>query len=543
MKKLIGLIGFTCMCAVMSLAQNVGIAEPAPNSKLDVVQTETTGNTLEVTHGITTNGSSSAWIKNSGTGYGLHVQNLLTSSNSPVARFLQLGTGGAAHGQLISMNGTTIAGTTGQYIDQLGLGLGSFTNMGNAASASAGNYIQHVGSGNALRLLQNGTGLGIYNEVAGSYGVLNVLNSNTIGTINLMNAGGTGEYIGLGVNNGIGVQVVAVDNVTTPTAGGDVFAFNGAVRTATPTGAFVNGGILFGVQSGQGHGILINHYGVAGRNAEFSIRNAANSDPTVYALNYGQGSAVLAQNQNNVIAGTIYVGDFGYTGTDIADHCGVSGYSQPAANWGIGVLGQGGWYGTFSLGNSGATGVKSFAIDHPEDPENKVLKHFSIESNEVLNLYRGVVTLDGNGKATVELPTYFDLINTNFSYQLTAIGTPQQPYVLTEIAGNTFEVAGQPNSKVSWTVYADRNDKYLQQNAEEGLDVVQKTGERQGKYLNPELYGMPKSSAMFPKTTPQTGGQINPNGAQSTNTQEVRQKALNTGEVQMSTGTTDPSEQ
>ena len=130
MKKLIGLIGFTCMCAVMSLAQNVGIAEPAPNSKLDVVQTETTGNTLEVTHGITTNGSSSAWIKNSGTGYGLHVQNLLTSSNSSVARFLQLGTGGAAHGQLISMNGTTIVGTTGQYIDQLGLGLGSFTNMG-----------------------------------------------------------------------------------------------------------------------------------------------------------------------------------------------------------------------------------------------------------------------------------------------------------------------------------------------------------------------------------------------------------------------------
>lgn len=543
MKKLIGLIGFTCVSAVMSLAQNVGIAEPAPNSKLDVVQTETTGNTLEITHGITTNGSSSAWIKNSGTGYGLHVQNLLTSSNSSVARFLQLGTGSAAHGQLISMDGTTIAGTTGQYIDQLGLGLGSFTIMGNAASASAGNYIQHAGSGNTLTLFQNGTGLGIYNQVAGSYGVFNVLNSNTIGTINLMNAGGTGEYIDLDVNDGTGVQVIAVDNVAAPTAGGDVFAFNGAVRTATPSGAFVNGGVLAGTQAGQGHGIIINHSGVAGRNAEFNIMNAANSDVTVFAVNNGQGSAVLGQNQNNVIAGTINVGDFGYTGTDIADHVGVSGYSQPTAGFGIGVLGQGGWYGTFSLGNSGATGVKTFAIDHPEDPENKVLKHFSIESNEVLNLYRGVVTLDGSGEATVELPTYFDLINTNFSYQLTAIGTPQQPYVLTEIVGNTFEVAGEPNSKVSWTVYADRNDKYLQQNPEEGSDVVQKTGERQGKYLNPELYGMPESSAMFPKTTPQTGGQINPNGSQSTNTQEVRQKALNTEEVQMSTGTTDPSEQ
>lgn len=537
MKKITGFIGFLFVAAGTSIAQNVGIAEPAPNSKLDVVQTETTGNTLEVTHGITTNGSSSAWIKNSGTGYGLHVQNLLTSSNSPVARFLQLGTGGAAHGQLISMNGTTIVGTTGQYIDQLGLGLGSFTNMGNAASASAGNYIQHAGSGNALTLLQNGTGLGIYNEVAGSYGVFNVLNSNTIGTINLMNAGGTGEYIDLGVNNGTGVQVIAVDNVTTPTAGGDVFAFNGAVRTATPVGAFVNGGVLAGTQSGQGHGIIINHSGVAGRNAEFNIMNAANSDATVFALNNGQGSAVLGQNQNNVITGTINVGDFGYTGTDIADHVGVSGYSQPVAGFGIGVLGQGGWYGTFSVGNSGATGVKSFAIDHPEDPENKVLKHFSIESNEVLNLYRGVVTLDGNGQAMVELPTYFELINTNFSYQLTAIGTPQQPYVLTEISGNTFEIAGEPNTKVSWTVYADRNDAYLQQHPEAAQVEVPKTGERQGKYLSPELYGAPNSSAMFPKPTTQSAGELNPNSSQPTNAQYIRQKAASTEPVQIETGT------
>ena len=120
MKKYVALLALTNMFMVMSIAQNVGIAEPAPNSKLDVVQTETTGNTVEVTHGITTNGSSAAWLKNSGVGYGLHVQNLLGTSNSPVGRFLQLGTGATAHGQLISMDGVTIAGTTGQFIDQLG---------------------------------------------------------------------------------------------------------------------------------------------------------------------------------------------------------------------------------------------------------------------------------------------------------------------------------------------------------------------------------------------------------------------------------------
>ncbi len=543
MKKITGLIGCFCFLTGMTFAQNVGIAEPAPNSKLDVVQTQTTGNTLEITHGVTTNGSSGMWIKNSGTGYGLHVQNLLATSNTAVARFLQMGTGATAHGQLISMNGVTIAGSTGQYIDQLGLGLGSYVSMGNNGSASSGYYVDHAGSGNGLTIFQNGTGMGIYNETAGNYGLFNVLNSNTIGTINLMSAGGTGEYIDLDINNGTGVQVIAVDNVAAPTAGGDVFAFNATVRTATPTGAFVNGGVLSGVQSGLGHGILINHSGLSGRNAEFNITNAANTDPVLFLTTLGQGSAITAQNQNNVITGTVTVGDFAYTGTDVTDHRGVSGYSQPTAGWGIGVLGQGGWYGLFSIGNTGATGVKTFAIDHPEDPENKILKHFSIEANEVLNLYRGVVVLDGSGEATVELPSYFDLINTNFSYQLTAIGTPQQPYVLTEIAGNTFEVAGAPNSKVSWTVYANRNDKYLQQNPEEGVDVVVKTGERQGKYLNPELYGMPESSAMFPKTEAQTGGQVNPNNSQVTNTQEVRQKALEIQEVQINTGTTDPSEQ
>jgi hypothetical protein len=328
-----------------------------------------------------------------------------------------------------------------------------------------------------------------------------------------------------------------------PTAGGDVFAFDGVVRTATPSGAFVNGGVLAGTQAGVGHGVLINHSGVSGRNAEFNITNAANTDAAIFAVTDGQGSAVLAQNHNNVIAGTMYVGDFAYTGADVTDHAGVSGYSQPAAGWGIGVLGQGGWYGHFSLGNTGATGVKAFTIDHPEDPGNKVLRHFSVESNEVLNLYRGIVTLDGSGQAIVELPTYFDLINTNVSYQLTAIGTPQLPYVLTEIQGNTFEVAGEPNTKVSWTIYADRNDEYLQQHPEAAAVEVQKTGERQGKYLNPELYGMPDSSAIFPKTEQQADSQINTGANQSLNTQQIRQQAVNNQPVQIETGVGSSSEQ
>lgn len=69
--------------------------------------------------------------------------------------------------------------------------------------------------------------------------------------------------------------------------------------------------------------------------------------------------------------------------------------------------------------------------------------------------------------------------------------------MFSEIEGNSFVVAGEPNTKVSWTVYADRNDAYIQQYPEKAIDVVEKEGNRQGKYISPELYNQPESRGMF----------------------------------------------
>ncbi len=347
--------------------------------------------------------------------------------------------------------------------------------------------------------IHSGTGDGISNDVLSGIGQWNIMRSNSVATVNWMTAaGGIGTYNNLSIFNGTGSYVLAVDNALTPTVGGDVFAFNGVIRTATPTAlGIVSGAVFAGSQHGVGHGILINHEGASGRNSEFNVNNPANPDPAIFAVHNGIGNVVVAQNQSNVIPGIMSVGDFAYTGTDVSDHVGVEGFSAPAAGWGIGVRGTGGWFGLFANGNSGATGIKSFMIDHPTEPATKILKHFSIESNEVLNMYRGMIMLDNDGKATVELPSYFQDINIDFSYQLTAIGTPEHPYVFSEIVGNSFEVAGAPNTKVSWTVYADRNDAYLQQNPEQSMDVIVKVGDRAGKYLNPELHGQPEEAGMF----------------------------------------------
>ena len=128
-----------------------------------------------------------------------------------------------------------------------------------------------------------------------------------------------------------------------------------------------------------------------------------------------------------------------------------------------------------------------------------MLKHFSIESDEVLNVYRGTTTFDANGKATIELPEYFASINTNYSYQLTAVGAAMPNiYVSKEVSNNTFEVSGGlSGKKVSWTVFAERNDKYVQQNPNKVKNEVEKTGSLKGKYLDHKSWNQPESKAYF----------------------------------------------
>lgn len=141
-------------------------------------------------------------------------------------------------------------------------------------------------------------------------------------------------------------------------------------------------------------------------------------------------------------------------------------------------------------------------IDHPLDPANKFLKHFSMESNEVLNYYRGNVILDANGEATVQLPDYFQSINnTNYGYNLTPIGQPASLYIKSEVSstGQFVIAGGQPGLKVSWTLTAERNDPYLQQNPDKRLVEINKTGDAVGKYLQPTLYGQPQEMGIYYK--------------------------------------------
>lgn len=137
----------------------------------------------------------------------------------------------------------------------------------------------------------------------------------------------------------------------------------------------------------------------------------------------------------------------------------------------------------------------TFLIDDPSDPEHKYLSHSFVESPDMKNIYDGVVSLDSEGRATVDMPSWFDALNTDFRYQLTAIGAPAALYIAKEISHGHFEIAGgTAGLRVSWQVTGVRKDPYALQHP---VQVErQKTAEEQGRYLYPQEHGKPKSLAI-----------------------------------------------
>jgi hypothetical protein len=144
-------------------------------------------------------------------------------------------------------------------------------------------------------------------------------------------------------------------------------------------------------------------------------------------------------------------------------------------------------------GDFTVVGVKAFTMDHPLDPANKILMHAAAESNEVINFYSGNVITDASGKATVQLPDYFEAINKDFRYQLTVIGVFAQAIVSKEVSNNAFEIStSQPNVKVSWEVKGVRNDARMRKNP--FVAVQEKSASQRGSYVDPAAYNLPESS-------------------------------------------------
>jgi trimeric autotransporter adhesin len=273
----------------------------------------------------------------------------------------------------------------------------------------------------------------------------------------------------------------------------------GLLLGATAAGAGVAGGLVVGATSASaadGGPVLLGE-----SNKETATTKIKNKAATAFEA--GSTANASANNQGIGVYGTSLAG-YGVRGDSSGLFAGVGGYA--AGTGGSGVYGQGngsqgfGVYGyapdgisVYAQGNATVTGTLSkgggsFRIDHPLDPEGKYLYHSFVESPDMMNVYNGTVTLGPNGRAKVHLPDWFEALNRDYRYQLTAIGQPAPDlHVSKEVSGGRFTIAGgKPGQRVSWQVTGIRHDAWADANR---IPVeVDKSLEDQGRYLHPELF-------------------------------------------------------
>ena len=225
-----------------------------------------------------------------------------------------------------------------------------------------------------------------------------------------------------------------------------------------------------------------------GGNQSFAIAASTSAvrGTAIFGVNDGATSTVA----------TIQGNTFGVAGI------GVAGFSSQASGWAF-----------FGNGRFGTTGTKSFVIDHPLDPANRLLTHYCAEGPEPLNVYSGVVTTDAAGLAVVEMPSYYAAINRDERYLLTVIDDSDEPVfakVRQKIKDGRFVVwTSKPGVEVSWMVQGVRNDPFVRNY---GAPVeTDKTADERGTYLRPELYGLPASMS-----SPNHPGPANPGSATPT---------------------------
>lgn len=251
------------------------------------------------------------------------------------------------------------------------------------------------------------------------------------------------------------------------------FAAIGAAGFTVASGSSLNGGD--GIASFGGSGDTTTTFNTGGAGIFGEGGGGFNGGNGVFGLGGGGGPCCIGSvdgdggffegGSNSLSSGD---GVFGLTGSGFA----------------------GNFSGSINVSNQIFAAVKDFRIDHPLDPANKYLTHSSVESSEMMNIYTGNVTTDTQGEATVHLADWFEVLNTDFRYQLTVIGQFAQAIVGHKIANHQFTIrTNVPNVEVSWQVTGVRQDRFAKAHP---LVVEQEKEARvRGFYIHPELYGAP----------------------------------------------------
>jgi hypothetical protein len=305
----------------------------------------------------------------------------------------------------------------------------------------------------------------------------------------------SGNNIGLGTTTPgaildvYGGNAIGIQGTTTSSEDGSFGVYGHARSTATNTygvggdtgstsfGAGVIGGAY--ATSGTAYGGFFSAASPDG-NAMFAYSSATSGYPAAVVGEIESPSGAAGVFKAHSGSGLLLLGVSGQSFTDV--------FSVDAG-------GNGFYAGNLTVNGTISKGGGSFKIDDPLDPEHKTLSHSFVESPDMMNIYNGNVTTDRHGRATVQLPDYFEALNEDFRYQLTVIGQFAQAIVVEKVHDNRFVIeSSKPAVEVSWQVTGIRHDAYA--NAHRIPVEAVKSKEEQGHYLHPELFnsGVDKNS-------------------------------------------------
>jgi hypothetical protein len=387
----------------------------------------------------------------------------------------------------IYKDGTQLVGSQWEDVTDDGISYGA-GNVGIGKAPAANYRLDVAGTLNATRLHKNGSPLISSQWQNVSSGI-----SYTAGNVGVGKAPGDYQLDVAGIMNALEYYRDGSLMTSSQWRGGD-------------TELYYAGVVSIGTEV-TGAGITVD------RTSERSDEWAVGIDANAFGGGTGTKTGIWASAQGGglTVGGRFEATSNSPRARPIGQVCSASGegtgpkYGIYADASGAGTL-YAGWFQNNVLveGNLETPGGKSFLIDHPLDPENKTLRHNSVESPENLCLYRGKVKLGPNGRDTVRMPNYFAALikEDEATAYLTPVGKEPFPtsYKWNE-AHTELTIFGTAGAEVAYLVLADRDDRTIHLFSRPVEEEKGGSNFERGKLLSPEAFDQPLERGVAPLPT------------------------------------------
>jgi hypothetical protein len=386
-----------------------------------------------------------------------------------------------------SILGAGLAGLAGLVLGSLGrpapteAAAGGSLVMGASNSAGTSNTDLATNStGTALYVHQNGTGTA----------VRGIANNGVAGFFTSSNGSGVSGVVANNTKYGVYGGNDALTHGTGAAMRANGEQNHGLVATTASTSAYAikATNTNAGTDSSAGAGIRVLSGGgtdadIAGLALWPAAGEFCGAHGVVAVARPGDGAGVLAYSNSS-------------SGVYSSSGSGTGVYGTSASSYGLYSEGNAGVSGNLDVTGTLSKSGGSFKIDHPLDPANKFLYHSFVESPDMKNVYDGVVTLDSKGEATVTLPDWFEALNRDFRYQLTAIGSSAPDlYIRAKVKANAFSIGGgKAGQEVCWLLTGIRQDAWADAHR---IPVEEdKPAAERGLYLHPTEHGQPAAKGI-----------------------------------------------